>query len=63
MLKEPRSQDICCHFWKYATFLLILFPIRVVVLLSRALARPHTCIAGITCEEIKRTVNIKISAR
>lgn len=48
MLKEPRSKDICCHFWKYATFLLILFPVRVVVLLARAFAGPHTCITGIT---------------
>lgn len=46
MLKQPRSEDICCNFRKYATFLLVLFAIRVVIFFTRTFS---TTYASITC--------------
>lgn len=50
MLKQPRSQYVCCYFWENATFLLVLFAARVVVLLPGALAAAYAGVAGITCK-------------
>lgn len=54
MLKQPRSQYVCCYFWENATLLLVLFAARIVVLLAGALAAAYAGVAGITCVNEKR---------
>jgi len=51
MLKQPRSQYVCCYFWENATFLLVLFAARIIVLLSSSLSAAYAGIAGITWKE------------
>lgn len=48
MLKQPRSQYVGCYFWENATFLLVLFAARIVVLLAGALSTSYAGIASIT---------------
>lgn len=50
MLKQPRSQDICCNFWEDATFLLVLFAVGVIIFFACTLSTTYTSITGITCK-------------
>ena len=54
MLKQPRSQDICCYFWEDAPLLGVLFTRRVVVITSvGAVAAAYTRVASVTWKQKK----------
>lgn len=53
MLKKPRSQYIRRYLRKYASFLLILLAVGVVILLARAVPAADARVARITCKQKK----------
>lgn len=51
MLKQPRPEDVGCHFGKDTPLLLILLTRRIVVFLSGTLAAANTRVTRITCDQ------------
>lgn len=56
MLKEPRSEYICCYFRKYASLFLIFLPVRIVVLFSSPVTATDTSVTRFTW---KRNIGTK----